>query len=68
MITYYRYFNVDNGAAVTDIVDVVQEEFTQHFPKSGWVEHEANEIWDSQFGVLQRLVANHHLFQCLSER
>lgn len=44
-----------------DIVDVVQEEFTQIFPKSGWVEHDANEIWDSQFGVLQRLVANHHL-------
>lgn len=44
-----------------DIVDVVQEEFTQYFPKSGWVEHDANEIWDSQFGVLQRLVANHHL-------
>ena len=44
-----------------DIVDVVQEEFTQHFPKPGWVEHDANEIWESQFGVLQRLVANHHL-------
>ena len=44
-----------------DIVDVVQEEFTQHFPKPGWVEHDANEIWESQFGVLQKLVANHHL-------
>jgi glycerol kinase len=44
-----------------DIVDVVQEEFTQYFPKPGWVEHDANEIWDSQFGVLQRLVAAHHL-------
>ncbi|MFT5135108.1 MAG: glycerol kinase [Arenicella sp.] len=43
------------------IVDVVQEEFTQYFPKPGWVEHDANEIWDSQFGVLQRLVAGHHL-------
>ena len=44
-----------------DIVEVVQEEFTQHFPKPGWVEHDANEIWQSQFGVLQRLVAGHHL-------
>lgn len=44
-----------------DIVDVVQEEFTQHFPKPGWVEHDANEIWTSQFGVLQRLVAKQHL-------
>lgn len=44
-----------------NIVDVVQEEFTQHFPKPGWVEHDASEIWHSQFGVLQKLVANHHL-------
>ena len=44
-----------------DIVDVSQQEFTQHFPKPGWVEHDANEIWDSQFGVLQRLVANNQL-------
>lgn len=44
-----------------DIVDVSQQEFTQHFPKSGWVEHDAMEIWQSQFSVLQRLVANSHL-------
>lgn len=44
-----------------DIVDVSQQEFTQHFPKPGWVEHDANEIWDSQFMVLQKLVANNQL-------
>jgi len=44
-----------------DIVDVSQQEFTQHFPKPGWVEHDANEIWESQFGVLQKLVANNQL-------
>ena len=44
-----------------DIVDVSQKEFTQHFPKPGWVEHDANEIWDSQFGVLQSLVASNQL-------
>lgn len=43
------------------IVDVVQEEFKQHFPKPGWVEHDANEIWQSQFGVLQKLVAQNQL-------
>ena len=43
------------------IVDVVQEEFQQHYPKPGWVEHDANEIWRSQFGVLQRLAVNNHL-------
>jgi len=26
---------------------VSQQEFTQHFPHSGWVEHDAEEIWDS---------------------
>ena len=44
-----------------DIVDVSQQEFTQHFPKPGWVEHDANEIWDSQFMVLQKLAANNQL-------
>ena len=44
-----------------DIVDVSQQEFTQHFPKPGWVEHDANEIWSSQFMVLQKLVANNQL-------
>ncbi|RBP49315.1 glycerol kinase GlpK [Arenicella xantha] len=44
-----------------DIVDVEQQEFTQHYPKSGWVEHDANEIWDTQFGVLQKLVAANQL-------
>ncbi|WP_432449535.1 glycerol kinase GlpK [Aliiroseovarius marinus] len=26
---------------------VAQQEFTQHFPASGWVEHDPEEIWDS---------------------
>jgi glycerol kinase len=28
-----------------------QKEFTQYFPKPGWVEHDANEIWTTQLGV-----------------
>ncbi len=44
-----------------ELVDVSQQEFTQHYPKPGWVEHDANEIWDTQFKVLQQLVANNHL-------
>ena len=44
-----------------EIVDVSQQEFSQHFPKPGWVEHDANEIGDTQFGVLQKLVANNQL-------
>jgi len=29
------------------IVNMQQREFTQHFPNSGWVEHDPNDIWDS---------------------
>ncbi len=41
------------------IVGIAQQEFTQIFPQSGWVEHDANEIWNTQLGVLQKLVADH---------
>lgn len=30
---------------------VAQKEFAQHFPQSGWVEHDAEEIWSAQVGV-----------------
>ncbi|MCJ8308609.1 MAG: glycerol kinase GlpK [Hyphomicrobiales bacterium] len=33
------------------IVAVAQQEFTQHFPKSGWVEHDCEEIWESVVAV-----------------
>ncbi len=34
-----------------NMCSVAQREFTQHFPKPGWVEHDADEIWASQLGV-----------------
>lgn len=34
-----------------EICSMAQKEFTQYFPKPGWVEHDANEIWSSQLGV-----------------
>lgn len=33
------------------IVGVAQREFEQHYPQSGWVEHDANEIWNTQLAV-----------------
>ncbi|HRO71872.1 MAG TPA: FGGY family carbohydrate kinase, partial [Chitinophagaceae bacterium] len=33
------------------IIATAQKEFTQIFPKPGWVEHDANEIWSTQLGV-----------------
>lgn len=34
-----------------EMCSVAQKEFTQYFPKPGWVEHDANEIWATQYGV-----------------
>ncbi len=31
-----------------------RQEFTQHFPRPGWVEHDAQEIWQSQRGVAEQ--------------
>ena len=34
-----------------EMCSVAQKEFTQYFPKTGWVEHDAGEIWSTQLGV-----------------
>lgn len=34
-----------------EMCSIAQKEFTQYFPKPGWVEHDANEIWSTQLGV-----------------
>ncbi len=39
------------------IVSVAQKEFTQIFPKPGWVEHDATEIWSTQAGMAAEAVA-----------
>ncbi|SHH22960.1 glycerol kinase GlpK [Desulfosporosinus lacus] len=39
------------------IVGVTQKEFTQIYPKAGWVEHDADEIWSTQYGVIAELIA-----------
>ena len=37
--------------AQAHVMALAQKEFTQHYPKSGWVEHDANEIWATQLSV-----------------
>ena len=37
--------------AAGEMCSVAQKEFTQYFPRPGWVEHDANEIWTTQLGV-----------------
>lgn len=39
-----------------NIVRGAQQEFTQIYPRPGWVEHDANEIWTSQLSVAQAVV------------
>lgn len=34
-----------------EMCSVAQKEFTQYFPQPGWVEHDANEIWQTQLSV-----------------
>lgn len=40
-----------------NIISVAQKEFKQIFPQPGWVEHDAGEIWSTQFGTMTEAVA-----------
>jgi glycerol kinase len=40
-----------------NILSLAQKEFQQIFPQSGWVEHDADEIWSSQIGVANEALA-----------
>lgn len=37
-----------------NIIQMAQQEFTQHYPQPGWVEHNPNELFDSQSTVAAR--------------
>lgn len=41
------------------IKGIAQQEFQQIFPKSGWVEHDPEEIWNSQYAVLNKLISDY---------
>jgi len=43
------------------IVSLAQKEFTQHYPRPGWVEHDASEIWSTQLGVATEAVSKANL-------
>lgn len=40
---------------------IAQKEFTQHFPKPGWVEHDPLEIWSTQMGVATEAISKQGL-------
>ena len=39
-----------------EILEMAQKEFTQIYPKAGWVEHNPMEIWGSQSGVMREVI------------
>lgn len=45
----------------SEIVSVSQKEFRQIFPKTGWVEHDANEIWNTQLDVAREAIAKKNI-------
>jgi glycerol kinase len=52
--TSSRSLVVDKKGA---IIGQAQKEFKQIFPQPGWVEHDANEIWSTQFGTMAEAMA-----------
>lgn len=40
-----------------EIIAIAQKEFTQIYPKAGWVEHDPNEIWSTQLAVATEAIA-----------
>lgn len=38
------------------ITATAQEEFTQHFPQSGWVEHVASDLWDTTLSTCRAVI------------
>ena len=40
-----------------NILGVAQKEFTQFYPREGWVEHDPMEVWSSQYGVMMEVIA-----------
>ena len=62
--------SIDQGTTSTRAVLVnkdgnieatAQMEFNQYFPHSGWVEHNANEIWSSVLSVIAQLLGDNNL-------
>ena len=40
-----------------NILGVAQRELGQHYPREGWVEQDATEIWSTQYGVMMEAIA-----------
>ncbi len=56
--TSCRALLVDSEAQV---LDIQQKEFTQHYPQAAWVEHDAVEIWNTQYSVFEDLLSKNNI-------
>ena len=45
----------------TAVVGVDQKEFAQHYPQPGWVEHDPEEIWNTQLEVANKVLREHNV-------
>ncbi len=61
---------IDQGTTSTRVVlydkkfkvhDIIQREFKQYFPKEGWVEHNAIEIWDDVKNLINKILKRNKL-------
>ncbi len=43
------------------VIGVAQQEFTQIYPKPGWVEHHADEIWNTQISVARQVLRQNNI-------
>ena len=50
------------------IISVAQKEFKQIFPQPGWVEHDAEEIWSTQYGTMAEAVAKANITHAANSR
>ena len=44
-----------------NIIGIAQKEFTQHYPREGWVEHDPMEIYSSQYAVMMEVKAKNEM-------
>ncbi|MGL4174274.1 MAG: glycerol kinase GlpK [Actinomycetota bacterium] len=43
------------------LMNSVHREFTQHYPADAWVEHDPNDLWDSQLNAAQAVISQAHI-------
>ena len=65
-MTATHILSIDQGTTSTrailfdahmEVIGTAQQEFSQHFPKSGWVEHDAQDLWQTTLQTCRDVIA-----------